>query len=411
MTFELEFIPTLLMILIAAAAGRAVAKAVGQPAILGELIFGSVIGIFIGFQLESGQSHEPLYDIAIIVDSDIILNIADIGIILLLFSAGMNINFKEFKSLGVPSIFIAAFGVIFPFIFGFITAYMLLPASTPQLHIVAFFIGTALVMTSIGVNAELLMKFGLLKKRVGTLILGAAVIDDIIGLIIMMAFIGVITTGDIVWGDLSLMLVLTVVFFIIPLTVGIEFLKKMTKKVRFIEENLLLFGLIVVIGFAFIAENIKLASIIGAFVAGLLVGQTHIVDGLRKEVSLIGEGFFIPVFFVSIGMMFDFTSFGSVGFFTVILIIVAILSKFIGCGLAARFLKYSRQESYAVGIAMIPRAGVELILVKLGLDYGIIDQDIASAILLLVIVTVLITPISLSRVMKNINEKLKSSSK
>jgi len=401
MAFELTFIPALLIVLIAAGAGRVLAKAIQQPVILGELVLGAFAGIFIGFTMETGLVHEPLLGVATMVEPENLLSLADIGIILLLFSAGLNINFKEFKRLGIPSSIVAISGVVFPFIFGFLITILLLPPTTPQLHLVAFFIGIALVMTSIGVNAELLMKFGMLKKKIGMLIIGAAVVDDVIGLILMMAFIGIVTTGNLDPGGISLILIFTVLFFVIPLTIGIELFKKISRKVRLVEENLLLFGLIVVIGFAFIAEEIKLASIIGAFVAGLLIGQTHFVGELRKMVSLIGDGFFIPVFFVTVGMKFDFAAFGDVGLFAVALIAFAIASKVFGCGLAARALRYTRSESLAVGIAMVPRAGVELVLVKLGLDYGIIGPDIASAILLMVMVTVLVTPPSLKKVMKD----------
>jgi len=381
------------------------AKAIGQPAILGELILGAILGIFIGFTLESGLAHEPLLGLATMPGSENLLNMADIGILLLLFSAGLRINFDEFQRLGKSTSIVAICGVVFPFILGYITALLLLPPSTPQLEIVAFFVGTALMMTSIGVNAELLIKLGVLKRRIGTLILGAAVIDDVIGLVFMMALVGLITTGGVIWGDLSMLLIFTVLFFVIPLTVGIELFKKMSKKVFLIEENLLLFGLIFVLGFAFIAENIKLASIIGAFVAGMFIGQTHFTSELKKQVSLIGDSFFIPIFFVTTGMQFDFASIGSVGMFAVVLITFAIISKVFGCGLAARALKYTGRESLAVGIAMVPRAGVELVLVKLGLDYGIIGQDIASTILLMIVITVLITPPSLTRVLRGMDRK------
>ncbi|MEA1994303.1 MAG: cation:proton antiporter, partial [Euryarchaeota archaeon] len=132
------------------------------------------------------------------------------------------------------------------------------------------------------------------------------------------------------------------------------------------------------------------------------LGQTHFVRVLSEHVSIFGESFFIPIFFVTMGMQFNIHTFKSVGVFAVVLIIMAIIGKIVGCGLGAKISKFSSKESFAVGVAMIPRAGVELVLIKLGLDYGIISSDIASVILCMVIVTTLITPPFLSSVLKGL---------
>ena len=170
-------------------------------------------------------------------------------------------------------------------------------------------------------------------------------------------------------------------------------------------ENLLLLGLILVLAFGLITEEIGLTSIIGAFIAGLIIGQTHFARGLRPHVSLIGGSFFIPIFFVTIGMSFDISAFTSVSSFAVVLVIVAIIGKVVGCGAGARVAKFSSTESFAVGVAMMPRAGVELVLLKLGLEHNIIGPGTAgagieSAILVMVIITTLITPPALWKALK-----------
>jgi Kef-type K+ transport system membrane component KefB len=126
--------------------------------------------------------------------------------------------------------------------------------------------------------------------------------------------------------------------------------------------------------------------------AGIILGQLNYFIGLKDYVSMIGGAFFIPVFFVTVGMTFDFNSFLSLGSFAIVLLIVAIIGKLVGCSLGAKIAKFDNRESIATGVAMIPRAGVELILLKLGLDYKIITPEIASAILIMVIITTLITP-------------------
>jgi Kef-type K+ transport system membrane component KefB len=177
-------------------------------------------------------------------------------------------------------------------------------------------------------------------------------------------------------------------------------LDKYLLKIRISRENLLILGVVVALLFSFIAENIGLSLIIGAFIAGLILGQLSFFRELKEYVTLLGGVFFIPIFFITVGMSFDFRSFSSVGAFAGALLIVAILGKLIGCGIGAKLAKFDNRESLATGVAMIPRAGVELILVKLALDYNIIEPEIGSAILIMVIITTLITPPLLIKVLK-----------
>jgi len=145
--------------------------------------------------------------------------------------------------------------------------------------------------------------------------------------------------------------------------------------------------------------------ITGTFIAGLIIGQTYISKEAFEEVSKIGENFFIPIFFVTMGMQFNITSFFSSGLFTVVIIIIAVFSKIVGCGLGAKLCKFNNQESLTVGIAMIPRAGVELILIKMGLEFGIISSEVASVIISLVVATTLVTPPLFSMLLKKVKLK------
>ncbi|MBA7597363.1 Na(+)/H(+)-K(+) antiporter GerN [subsurface metagenome] len=235
--------------------------------------------------------------------------------------------------------------------------------------------------------------------------MGAAVIDDVIGVVMMSVLIGFVATGSMPLQEMFLIVFLTILFFAVSFTVGIKFFRKLSEKLTLGREDLLMLGLIIVLIFGLITQGIGLAAIIGAFVAGLVVGQSHYARRLREHVSLIGGSFFIPIFFVTIGMSFDVSAFTSVGWFAVVLVTVAIIGKVVGCGLGAKASKFSSRESFAVGIAMIPRAGVELILLKLGLDYGIIGADIASAILVMVLITTLVTPPALGKALKMIKTK------
>lgn len=377
------FTTNLLIVLIGALLGRILSKKLKQPSILGELIIGMIIG-----------------NIGIITLTDTMKDIADIGILFLLFSAGLAINFDEFRRLGKSSTVVAFSGVALPFLLGY-SVTILFGFS----KLISIFVGVSLIATSVGVKTEILSELKMIETRLGTLIMGAAVIDDVIAIIAVSIVVGIAASGGIPVKKVLLTLFLSVIFLIVSLTLVIKLFKKLSERFMFKIvniENILLFGFIIALIFAVTAENVGLSIITGAFIAGLILGQTHFIRVLSEHVSIFGESFFIPIFFVTMGMQFNVHTFKSVGVFAVVLIVVAIIGKIVGCGLGAKISKFTGKESFAVGVAMIPRAGVELVLIKLGLDYGVISSDIASVILCMVIVTTLITPPFLSSVLKGL---------
>jgi len=384
----MDLITSIIIILAAALVGRYVSKKLKQPIILGELIIGAIIG-----------------NIALIISSDAFkLNpsvdfLADIGILFLLLSAGLSINLREFKKIEVSSSVVAILGVIIPFILGY-----LMTLRFGFSHTTSLFVGTALMATSIGVNAEILLELKVMGTRLGSLIMGAAVIDDIITMVVLTILISIVKKGQISIWEISLLLFLVLLFLLISSLLTKEkvtiFIDKTLTNIRLGRENLLIVAIVITLIFSLITENIGLSMIIGAFIAGIIIGQMSFFRDLKDYVSLIGEGFFIPIFFVTVGTTFDLNAFISIGSFAGILIIIAIAGKFVGCSLGAKIKKFDNRESIIAGIAMIPRAGVELILVKLGLDYEIINTEIASAIVVMVIITTLITPTALVKFLK-----------
>jgi Kef-type K+ transport system membrane component KefB len=384
----MDFISSIILVLVAALIGRFLSKILKQPVILGELVIGAIIGNIYLFVRKD----------ALVLDSGI-NNLADVGILFLLMSAGLSLNLREFKKMEKSSSIVAILGVIVPFILGYVTTIWF-----GFSNITALFVGTALMATSIGVKAEILLELRIIGTKLGSLIIGAAVIDDIISVIILTILIGIVRTGYIeLWG-IGIFLILVLIFLLVAILLTKErvsrFLDKSLLKFRVGRENLLIVGVVVALLFSLIAENIGLSLIIGAFIAGLILGQLSFFRELKDYITLIGGAFFIPVFFVTVGMSFDFNTFLSLGAFAGALLIVAILGKLIGCSIGAKLAKFDNRESIATGVAMIPRAGVELILVKLALDYEIINTEIASAILIMVIVTTLITPPLLVKVLK-----------
>jgi Kef-type K+ transport system membrane component KefB len=379
----MDFLPQLIIVLVAALVGRFLSKKLKQPVILGELILGAIIGNM-GLRLTEGH---------------IVWHVANIGILFLLFFAGLSLNLKEFKKIETSSTLVAILGVILPFILGYITAIWF---GFPQ--ITAIFVGTALMATSIGVKTEILLELRILGTRLGSLIMGAAVIDDIITMTLLTILIGIVKAGHVEIWQISIFLILTLLFLFSAVLLTKEkvsiVLDKYIAKIKLGRENLLILGVVVALIFSLLAENIGLSMIIGAFIAGIILGQLSIFRSLKDYMSLIGGAFFIPMFFVTIGTTFDLNAFLSIGGFAGILLVVAIVGKLVGCGLGAKLTKFDNRESIATGVAMIPRAGVELILVKLGLDFEIINKEIASAILIMVIITTLITPPLLIKVLK-----------
>jgi Kef-type K+ transport system membrane component KefB len=386
----MDFIASIILVLGAALIGRFLSRILRQPVILGELVIGAIIG-----------------NIFLIINKDVLTlddsidNIANVGILFLLMSAGLSLNLKEFKKMEKSSSIVAILGVIVPFILGYITAIWF-----GFSHITALFIGTALMATSIGVKAEILLELRIIGTRLGSLIMGAAIIDDVISVVIITILLGIVKTGYVEIWEISIFLILVLLFLLVTILLTKEkvssALDKYLLKIRIGRESLLIMGVVVALLFSLIAENIGLSLIIGAFLGGLILGQLSFFKGLREFINLIGGVFFIPIFFVTVGIKFEFNTFFSIGAFAVALLIVAILGKLIGCGIGAKLAKFDNRESIATGIAMIPRAGVELILVKLALDYNIINQEIASAIMLMVIVTTLITPPLLLKILNRI---------
>jgi Kef-type K+ transport system membrane component KefB len=388
-----DFITSILIVLVAALVGRYLSNKFKQPVILGELILGAVVGNIILMMNDGAQIIED------VLNESVVKEIAYIGIFFLLFSAGLSINLKEFKKIEKSSSVVAILGVVFPFILGYITAIWF---GLPQMT--ALFVGTALMATSIGVKAEVLLELGMMGTRLGSLIMGAAVIDDIISMIILTILISVVKTGYILVWEISFFIIIALIFILIGILLTKEKVSRVLDryliKVKLGRESLLIMGVVVALLFSLIAENIGLSLVIGAFIAGIILGQLSFFRELKNYVSLIGGGFFIPVFFVTVGMTFDFNAFLLMGGFAGALLVVAIVGKLVGCGLGAKLTNFDNRDSIATGVAMIPRAGIELILVKIGRDYGIIQPEIASAILIMVIITTLITPPVLVKVLK-----------
>ncbi len=369
----------LLIVLLAAFIGRIISKRLGQPAIVGEIALGMVLGALTHF------------DIILVEVSETLTDLGNAGALILLFSAGLATSLNELRELGKSSLISAFGGVVLPFVLGFIASISFGYSNT-----VALLVGTGLVATSVGVNAEILSTFRMLRTRIGTFTMATAIADDVMGIVIVSFMISYATSGHLPILDTLLVILLTVAFFALCLLVGVRVVNILSQRFRLGRYDLLLSGIIFAVALGVVADAIGLAVIIGGFVAGLMLGQSRYSARLVQESTLIGEGFFIPIFFVTTGMAFRPESILSASSFAVVIVLVAIVGKIAGCGLGARVTGFTSRESTVVGISMVPRAGVELVLIKLGLDAGIFGAEVVSSLLLVVIVTTMITPPVLS---------------
>jgi Kef-type K+ transport system membrane component KefB len=367
-----------------------------QPAVIGEILAGVLLGsYFLGrlggweFSISNFSFQIPFLDLT----SSEFTIFASMGIIFLLFLSGLETKFSLIKETEKTAILVAIFGVIIPLIGGIIISFLF-----GFSIYVGLVIGVILVATSVGITVRVLMDLHLLDSKVGVVILGSAVFDDVIGLILLAIIVGV--------GSPVLLGFEVAIFFLIFLFIGLKVMKKIVN----IGENihlpkaLLSIALAILFIFAFFAEILGIAAIIGAFVAGLVLGDTIQSKKILKDVKAIGYGFFIPLFFVWVGANIDLSTFLIIGPLALVVIVIGILSKIGGSSLGAILGRMSLRESLQVGVGMVPRMEVALIVVTSAIAHGILVGDIANQLLavtiLLTIVTTVVTPLFIKAVCK-----------
>jgi len=350
-----------------------VTKRFSMPQVLGALIAGIVLG-------PTG--------INLLHETEFLGSIAELGVIVLMFSAGLETDIKELKKCGKASLIIAIFGVLVPLIGGTVVSLMF-----NQNFMENIFIGVILTATSVSITVETLQEMGKLKTDSGTAILGAAIIDDILGIIILTI---ITSTSNPDSPALAFVLLKIVAFFVLAAIVGVgsyyffQWLSKREERQRRVPIISLAFCLIL----AFVAEEFGVADITGAYIAGLILCNTVQSDYIARRIEIIAYMLLSPIFFASIGIKTSITGMdGKIIIFTVLLVLVAVFSKVIGCGLGAKACKYCNKDSYRIGVGMISRGEVALIVANKGMAVGLMPQAFFAPVIIMVIVTTLITPI------------------
>lgn len=342
-----------------------------QPAVLGKLLIGILLG--------------PAM-LGLIQETDILNEISQIGVILLMFIAGLETDTREFKRTGKASAYVGLAGVIFPLALGYGAGILL---NMPPLH--AVFLGLLLSATSVSISVQSLKEMGQLKSREGTTILGAAVIDDVL-VIVALAFLMSLSGGDV---NLSLVILKKVAFFAIAILCGwklVPWIMRRFAPLR-VSETVVSAALILCFAFAYLAEYAGVAAIIGAYIAGVSISLTGYKHEVTEKVETISYAFFVPVFFTTIGVKVDFSGMSAHLGLIILLSLLAIATKLIGSALGARAAGFNWQSAMAIGAAMVSRGEVALIIAAIGLESGLLAPEMMTVLVIVVLITTIVTPL------------------
>jgi Kef-type K+ transport system membrane component KefB len=400
----MEIFYVLLILLVITRAFGEVAVRLGQPALVGELLAGIALGVAIRF---SPSSFPVMHAVS---ENEVFTAITDLGIFFLMLMTGLEMHPKEVAEKSKGAMLIALGGLIIPLLVGFSLGWIFLPQSNVRLAQVLF-IGTALAITAVPVAAKVLMDLGKLRSTAGKMIVSAAIIDDILGLLLLAVLTAMIRTGEM--PDISGLLWLAgqiLLFMVIVTAIGLYILPRLERVFHHSMSEEFEFSILLVVafGFALLAETLQMHFILGAFAAGLFFTKrtmdTDVFEGVQSRISGITTGFLAPVFFASIGLHLDVAAFTSIPLFLAVLTVAAVLCKLIGAGLPAYWIGLSGKDSLIVGIGMSGRGAVELIIADIALRAGLFSHpdptpaivaNLFSAIVIMAVVTTLMTPIGL----------------
>lgn len=363
-----------------------------QPTIIGEIAIGILLGpSVVGFL--GWYSFDPT----------LVATFATLGSIFLLFLIGLESDFRAIYT--KKNFFVALGGVLLPLVAGFLAAFYMVPPTQPPLGLngsqftMAMFVGATLVATSTAIAAAILLELGLMRGEVAQTIMGAAIVDDILGLLVLSIVVGM-SKGAVDPLAILVLVAVAVAFLLAAIFIGVYFFSRITVRIQVSGMKLGLKhgGFIIAIAitflYAFFAESIGLSAIVGAFIAGSMFASTPMRDDFTQGAGYLGA-IFTPIFFISLGLQVNLTGLSqSLLLFAGVLVALAALTKVIGCSIPARLAKMTTNEAIAVGWGMTPRGEVGLIVALAALNAQVIASDLFS-IIVLVMIAVSILPASL----------------
>ena len=372
---EYKFLLDIGLIILVVKIFTMITQKVKMPKVLGGLIAGIVLG--------------PAM-LNIVQNSTILEALSKFGIILIMFLAGMETSIKKFISNSNKYVIIAAIGVIVPLILGIIFSLIYIQDLKTNL-----FFGAVITSTSVSITVETLIEMKKIKSSVGLAILGAGVVDDIIGILFLTI---IMNSGNLHIATFELMVLKIILFFGIAVILGL-LLFKMFEKIEEKDtktEQMPTYSIAFALILAYIAERLGVSGIIGAYIAGLVIGNTEKGRKVKGKIDLVVHMIFSPIFFASVGLKLTTLSFSKqVWIFIIIFTAVTIISKIIGNGLGARICGYSKEKAIQIGIGMATRGEVALIRADEAKKIGLINEEVFSIVIITVMLVTLITPILL----------------
>jgi Kef-type K+ transport system membrane component KefB len=372
-TKEEQLLFTIFVMFVAAKLAAEIFERLKQPAVAGEILAGVIIGPSV---------------LGWVAPSELTGALSEIGVIFLLFLVGLETKPTDIFRVGWRALMVAVLGVIFPFIAGY-----LIMLAWGESKIEAIFVGAALVATSVGITARVLGQMGLLNLEVSRIILGAAVFDDILGLLILAVVSGLAREGGVNYVQIGVTAALAIGFTLLVVLVGARAVTRIRTRVENLKvgQSYLVFGLALCLALALVASKIGVAAIIGAFLAGMALSESAEGTDMPRQAEAVTE-FLLPFFLTNIGMQLKLDALLNRDMIILALVvtILAVLSKLIGCGLAAWPL--GKKKAAQIGMGMVPRGEVGVVVAQIGLSLNAVDAATYGVVLFMAIATTLIAP-------------------
>ncbi|EHQ59236.1 germination protein gerN [Paenibacillus dendritiformis C454] len=369
----MDIILMLLIVLTATKLAGDLTVRLGQPSVLGKLIVGIIVGPAV---------------LGWVTNGEIVRDMAEVGVILLMFIAGLETDLEQLKQNWKASVAVALGGIILPFIGGYLGGTALGMDQGQSL-----FIGLLLCATSVSISVQTLKDLGQLSSREGTTILGAAVVDDVL-VVILLAFMLSLLGAGTEQASLGWIVGKKVIFFAGAIAAGIyavPLLMRWLAPLK-VSEAVISAALIICFAFSYAAEQLGVAGIIGAFAAGIAISQTDFKQEVEHRLEPIAYGIFVPVFFVSVGLEVTFAGLGQHVGLMLLFSVIAIVTKLFGCMLGARMTGFGRRSAFGIGSGMVSRGEVALIIATTGLEGALFDAALFTPLVIVIIVTTLVTP-------------------
>lgn len=379
----IQLVITLIVILLAAKTAGFISRRLGQPSVLGELLVGLILGPSV-----LDITHLPFMTDTHLTES--ILQYGEFGVLLLMFLAGMELHLGELRKQVKVSAIAGSLGVVVPVLLGWL-AGSLFGMDTPS----AIFLGLTTAATSVSISAQTLIEMKVLRSKVGLGLLGAAVFDDILVIIVISIFLALVSGGGTIW-EILWILVKILLFLFGSLALGLWLLPRIFHRVNklSVSQGVLTLALIVMLVYGIGAELLGgMAAITGTFIAGLMFSRSPEKHRIEAGFQSIGYGFFIPIFFISIGINLNLRSLQSDTILMwLVLCVLGVIGKLIGAGFGAKLSGFTWLESIQLGAGMISRGEVGLIVASVGLTQKLLTPGEFSAIVGMIVVTTIITP-------------------